>query len=188
MVRRVMHAVIVATVALAVLVAHAAAETLGVAGATDVRVTPQARIIRPFGAALRTAPSSDAPILESLQCGDILPVIGFENGWVQVRDGGNEGWVGGARVSVGQPPAPAACRTSRALFVDTDVTTDVDTGCLSLRTTPSRDARMVACVHNGHAYHVLDGPIDPGTGEDWFEVYSASTGTGWALAEYLYPL
>jgi hypothetical protein len=41
-------------------------------------------------------------------------------------------------------------------------------------------------VADGEA-KIVDGPFDPGTGEDWFEVYSASTGTGWALAEYLYP-
>ncbi len=114
-------------------------------------------------------------------------MVGFENGWVQVVYGDTEGWVGGGRVSVGSPPAPASCRTARALYVDTDVTAYVDSGCLSLRASASREAPMLACVKNGHEYHVLDGPFDPGTGEDWFEVYSASTGAGWALAEHLYP-
>jgi hypothetical protein len=143
-VRHVMHAVIVAVVAFAVLVVGARAETPSAAGTTEVRVTPQARVIKPFGAALRTAPSSDAPIVESLQCGDILPVIGFENGWVQVLDGDIEGWVGGGRVAVGSPPAPGACHTSRALYVDSYVTTNVDSGCLSLWSKPSRQASVLA--------------------------------------------
>ena len=41
---------------------------------------------------------------------------------------------------------------------------------------------------NGHDYTVIDGPFDPGTGEDWFKVTSLTTGPGWALAEYLYPI
>ena len=186
--RRITQASIGAAIAFAVLAAGAGAQTPGAANATDVRVTPQARVIKPFGAALRTDPSSDAPVIESLQCGDILPVIGFENGRVQVLDGDTEGWVGGGRVSVGTPPAQTtACHTSRALYVGEDVVTDVDSGCLSLRATPSREARMLGCVKNNHVYGIVDGPIDPGTGKDWFQVYSASTGAGWSTAEYLYP-
>jgi hypothetical protein len=186
-VRRVMQASVGAVLAFAVLAGGAGAQSPSAAGASDVRVTPQARVIRAFGAALRADPSSDAQIIESLQCGDLLPVIGFADGWVQVQDGGNEGWVGGGRVSVGSPPAQtSACRTSRGLFVGEGATTEVDLGCLSLRATASREARILACVNNGHDYQIVDGPYDPGTGEDWFAVYSASTGTGWSLAEFLY--
>ena len=32
----------------------------------------------------------------------------------------------------------------------------------------------------------MDGPFDPGTGEDWIRVTSASTGTGWVLADHVY--
>jgi hypothetical protein len=187
-VRRFLDAVVLALLGYALLTSGAGAETLSAARATDVRVIPLARVTRRFGAAVRSAPSSDAPVLDNVQCGDILPVIGFEHGWVQVLDGDTESWVGGGRVSVGSPPAPASCRTARALYVDTDIAAYVDSGCLSLRASASREARMLACVKNGHEYHILDGPFDPGTGEDWFEVYSASTGTGWALAKYLYPV
>ena len=46
---------------------------------------------------------------------------------------------------------------------------------------------MLDCVYNGHSYAIVDGPFDPGTGEDWIKVTSPTTGTGWALAENLYP-
>ena len=58
---------------------------------------------------------------------------------------------------------------------------------MSLRDEPARDAAIDACVQNGYQYQIINGPFDPGTGEDWFVVYSQGTGSGWALAEYLYP-
>lgn len=74
-----------------------------------------------------------------------------------------------------------------SIHVGEYVETYVATGCLSLCATPSRSAATLTCVSNGHAYVIVNGPLDPGTGEDWFEVYSSSTGGGWALAEHLFP-
>jgi hypothetical protein len=135
------------------------------------------------------APSSEAATLLSAACGEIWPVVEVQGGWVKVRldDGAGDGWIGGARVSVNSSPRTANCAGSRMLYPGADVYTSVTSGCLSLRTSPSRDASQLACVPNGHDYTVEDGPFDPGTGEDWFNVYSPSTGQGWALAEYLYP-
>jgi len=154
---------------------------------TAVRATPQARIIKPFGAAFRAAPSSDSAVLASLACGAVLRVIGFEDGWVQVLYDDKPGWVGGGRVAVGTPPAPADCDGGYPFWVGQYVGTFVETGCLSLRAAPSRDAQMLACVGSGHEYEIVDGPFDPGTGEDWYAVYSRSTGSGWVLARYLIP-
>lgn len=46
---------------------------------------------------------------------------------------------------------------------------------------------MLTCVENGHRYQIVNGPVGPGTGEDWFEMYSSRTGSGWVLADRLLP-
>jgi len=145
-----------------------------------------ARVTKPFGAAIRTAPDSDAPVVYSSDCGDLWPVLEVRDGWVRVSNGLGDGWIGGGRVAVGSPPAQASCGGAVSLHVGEYVETFVPTGCLSLRATPSRSAAILTCVSNGHAYAIVNGPFDPGTGEDWFEVYSRSTGGGWVLAEHLY--
>jgi hypothetical protein len=63
----------------------------------------------------------------------------------------------------------------------------VPTGCLSLRYSPSRTARYDSCVSNNHVYTIENGPIEV-SGDDWFEVWSPSTGDGWTLAQYLYAI
>ena len=67
------------------------------------------------------------------------------------------------------------------------VSTSVADGCLVLRSRPDTDAPGLACVEDSHRYAVLDGPFDPGSGDDWFRVSSPETGSGWAPAEHLYP-
>jgi len=57
-------------------------------------------------------------------------------------------------------------------------------GCLSLRHAASRSAGFDACVDNGHHYTVVSGPVDVG-GEDWLELTSPDTGSGWSLADFL---
>jgi hypothetical protein len=57
-----------------------------------------------------------------------------------------------------------------------------------LRSRPSREAAVLDCVYNGHTYMIVDGPFEPGTGEDWIKVTSPTTGTGWALADHLFPV
>ncbi|MGE3272547.1 MAG: SH3 domain-containing protein, partial [Chloroflexota bacterium] len=116
------------------------------------------------------------------------PVLATEGGWVKVRTDGGPGWIGGGRVIVRSTPAQLDCSESRFLHVAGYVQTYVPTGCLSLRATPSREARMLACVPNGTEYLVSDGPYDPGTGEDWFLVYSPETGEGWVLADHIYSI
>lgn len=191
--RQVLHALIVATIALAMLAMLASAvraETLGrTAGAPQEgqqRNQLYATVVRQYGAAIRVGPSSDAPIMFSAGCGDIWPVLETSGGWVKVRTDAGSGWIGGGRVVVTTATAFADCSVSRFIYPTGYVTTYVETGCLSLRATPSREAAIRACVKNNHQYMVTDGPFDPGTGEDWFKVTSPSTGSGWVLAEHIY--
>lgn len=185
--KQLMHAIILSAVVIAGVVGGARAmpvnePTSSVAGA-DV----YARVIKPYGAAIRVSPSSDAPIMFHTQCGDIWPVVYEQGGWVRIQAELGAGWIGGGRVAVGSPPPRADCRNARFIFTTGYVETYVPTGCLSLRAQPSRQAAILACVPNGHTYLVTNGPFDPGTGEDWFEVYSRATGPGWSLADHLYP-
>jgi hypothetical protein len=145
-----------------------------------------ATVVKQHGAALRVAPASDATALTILPCGDAWPVLAVQGGWVKLQLPDGSAWVGGGRVAVGSSAKAVDCPTDLPLVIGGDVVTQVDSGCLSLRTRPSRDAAMLDCVDNGHAYTMLDGPFDPGTGEDWIRVTSASTGTGWVLADHVY--
>lgn len=90
-------------------------------------------------------------------------------------------------MAVGSPPPSADCSGGLSLSVGQPVRTYVPSGCLSLRATPSRSAAMLTCVENGWGYQIVNGPVDPGTGEDWFEVYNSRTGSGWVLADHLLP-
>ncbi|MGI8550676.1 MAG: protein kinase domain-containing protein [Dehalococcoidia bacterium] len=151
-------------------------------------------VTKQYGAAIHAAPSSDAPILASAGCDSVLQVLAASQGWYQVRLGAtrstagtaaDSGWVGMARVAVSGSPAPD-CRGAISYRVGAQVLTSVQSGCLSLRQTPARDAPIQACVDNGTRYTVLNGPIEV-NGEDWFEVTSPSVGTGWSLAQFLLP-
>lgn len=188
--RSLLHALIVTTIALAVLASAARAEPLS--GSPAAADTSQqhaglfATVVRDHGAAVRVAPSSAAPIMFNTMCGDVWPALATEGGWVKVRTDTGVGWVGGGRVIVSSSPAAVDCSDARFIFPTGHVQTYVASGCLSLRATPSREGAILACVQNGHRYLVVDGPYDPGTGEDWFKVTSGATGSGWALADHLY--
>ena len=176
--------IVLAFAALLALPSHAlAAEPAAV---HTQRAQQYARVVKPYGAAIRTAPDGDAPIVHSSACGDLWPVLETRNGWVRVTNGVEGGWIGGARVALGSPPA-ADCSGGFSFHVLQEVRTYVPTGCLSLRTAPSRSAAMRTCVANGFYYVIVNGPVDPGTGEDWFEVDSPLTGQGWVLADHLVP-
>lgn len=147
-----------------------------------------ARVAEPFGATIRALPSSEAGVLFNTRCGDTWSVQTVERGWVKVRTEAGSGWIGGSRVVVSSTPPTVDCSDARFMYPTGYASTLVASGCLSLRSRPGADAPTLACVDNGHVYAILDGPFDPGSGEDWFRVSSPSTGTGWALAEHLYPI
>lgn len=139
-----------------------------------------------YGAALRANPSSDAPIQVIVPCGTQLTLVGQTQGWYHVfkTKPAAFGWVGGLRVApLGSAPA-FSCAGAVTYQVGDRVRTHVATGCLSLRSSPSPQAPYVHCVANGHIYAITNGPIEV-AGEDWFGVFSASTGSGWSLARYL---
>lgn len=146
-----------------------------------------ARVVKSFGASVRAVPSSEAAILHSVRCGDTWPVLAVDQGWVKIRTESGTGWVGGSRVAVSSTPPSVDCSDARFIRPAGSASTSVPSGCLSLRSRPSSEATILSCVDNGHLYAVLDGPFDPGTGDDWFRVSSPSTGSGWALGQHLYP-
>jgi hypothetical protein len=210
--RQLRHALIVAAAAAVVLVVVARAESLTQprtesiararptspredAGRSTVRaeIAAQrpvlfARVVKPFGASVRALPSSETAVLFNTRCGDTWPVLAVERGWVKVRTEAGAGWIGGSRVVVSSSPPAVDCSEARFIAPTGYASTFVPTGCLSLRSRPAADAPMLDCVNNGHVYAVLDGPFDPGSGDDWFRVSSPGTGTGWALAKHLYPI
>lgn len=81
---------------------------------------------------------------------------------------------------------PVDCAGAITFQIGQPAITRVQSGCLSLRTDPSRDAAFTHCVSNGHVYTLVNGPLAV-DGEDWFEVTSPSTGAGWCLAQFLLP-
>jgi hypothetical protein len=143
-------------------------------------------VVKQYGAALRVAPSSEADIVVTASCGETLSVVSARDGWYEVYTRAQYLWVGGARVAdVARPPA-FSCREAVTFQVFDTVETFVVTGCLSLRAFASRTAPFEYCVTNGHRYTILNGPIEV-AGEDWFEVWSAETGSGWVLAQFIFP-
>lgn len=145
------------------------------------------RVVRRFGAAIRGAPSSNATIYWIASCNDTFVVTGESNGWWQISLGGGDyGWVGGARVSVGVSPAYGNCANAVTFQIGSIAYAHPER-CLSLRTYPSRDAPYDYCVPWGHAYEVINGPRTSAQGEDWIQVWSPSTGSGWSLANLLSP-
>lgn len=143
-------------------------------------------VIKHFGAALRSAPSSSATIGTVLTCGATLRVEDAAGGWYHVSIENYDGWVGGARVADASNPPAYDCTDAYTFQPRQHGYSYVTTGCLSLRTAASRRAAYRYCVRNFHDYTVLNGPIEV-AGEDWFQVSSRSTGSGWALAVYLLP-
>lgn len=147
-----------------------------------------ATVVKAFGASIRVAPGQDAAGLFNAGCGTLLPVIGVESGWVKVRTPLGDGWVGDGRVVVSDAPAPVDCSGKRTLDKAADARVLVPADCAALQPRPSREADALDCIQTGHRFTVVDGPFDPGTGEDWFKVTSTSTGTGWLPGEFLYPM
>ena len=151
-----------------------------------VRGVEAVRVVRQFGAALCTAPSGEADIVVVAACGETLTVAGENDGWYQVYARARSLWVGKARVENASAPSRPDCTNATTFQINDVVLTQVAQGCLSLRRTPSRDAPYDHCVNNGHRYTIINGPV-AAEGEDWFEVQSASTGSGWVLAQFLRP-
>lgn len=147
---------------------------------------PSVVVVKRYGAALRASASSEAPIETILPCGTRVTLISQHQGWYRVFRASPTaiGWVGGLRVAMAYPAPTYSCAGAVTYQVGDRVRTQVPTGCLSLRSSPSRQASYAHCVANGHIYVITNGPIEV-AGEDWFGVYSSSTGGGWSLARYL---
>lgn len=142
-----------------------------------------------YGAALRASASSDSRVLVMMDCGASLDVIGAQtgDGWFPVRWGGLEGWVGGLRVTSGPAPDAGACAGAPypPYVVGETLYASVQSGCLSIRPTPSANAAIAGCVPSGHPFQLTNGPIEV-SGEDWYGVRSQASGlSGWTRAAYL---
>ncbi|MHB8576459.1 MAG: SH3 domain-containing protein [Dehalococcoidia bacterium] len=136
-----------------------------------------------YGAALRLAPSSDADISTVAACGATFGVAAEQDGWYAVYAANQTLWVGGGRVADAATNVPD-CSDAVTFQVNSVAMVHVQSGCLSLRSAPSRMAAYSQCVEDGHIYTIQSGPLAV-SGEDWFQVWSDSTGDGWVLADYL---
>jgi Bacterial SH3 domain len=165
-----------------------AGDRSAIAARSNVAAPKSLVMYKRFGAALRSAPSSNAKIVHTMPCGTTMRVLGQHNGWYRVTQGSRpyNGWVGGARVADSTNAPAYDCTDAYTFQPYQHGYTYVKTGCLSLRSNPSRAASYAHCVGNLHDYIVTNGPIEV-AGEDWFGVYSRSTGGGWVLAVYLLP-
>jgi hypothetical protein len=151
-------------------------------------------VVKPYGAAVRFSPASDARIAVSVGCGTTLRVLGGSAGWYRVAldaplaiaAGVLEGWVGQLRVADAATAPRPDCAGAVLFRVNDQVMTSVQSGCLSLRETPSRSATILRCVENGTRYAIVNGPIEV-DGEDWFELTDPRIGRGWSLAQFLLP-
>jgi hypothetical protein len=160
-----------------------------VQAAATVQTAPlYATVVKPFGASVRAAPSLEAGGLYNAACGASLQAAAVESGWVKVQTEAGFGWIGTGRVTLGSEPARIDCSGKRFLYSGGEVWAFVPTDCLGLRSRPSGEATALACVANGHLFTVVDGPFDPGDGDDWFKVSSPTTGTGWVQGGQLFPL
>lgn len=143
-------------------------------------------VVKKYGAAMHRQSSSDAPVVETVACGTRLRVFDAASGWYQVEAANQvAGWVGGVRVADAQT-APPDCSGAVTFPVGSSVLSHVQSGCLSVRISPSRNATYAHCVSNGHAFKIINGPVEA-EGDDWFGVTSADTGNGWVLAQFLEP-
>jgi serine/threonine-protein kinase len=151
-------------------------------------------VVKPYGAAVRISPASDARIAVTVGCGATLRVLGASAGWYRVAldatqaiaAGVLEGWVGQLRAADAATTPRPDCTGAVLFRVNDSVVTSVQSGCLSLRETPSRTATILRCVENGTRYAVVNGPIEV-DGEDWFELSDPRIGRGWSLAQFLLP-
>lgn len=144
-------------------------------------------VARPYGAALRESPSSDARIVQVVPCGTPLPPEGESNGWYRVRWQSQDLWVGARRVEAPASVPVGVCAGAVTFQINEMVMASVQSGCLSLRSEPARTAPYQHCVESGYRYTILNGPVEAGD-EDWFEVTSTGTGSGWVLAQFLRPI
>jgi hypothetical protein len=142
-----------------------------------------------YGAALRVSPSSDAAIVMTLGCGSPLQVVSPQDnsGWILIRSDYSQGWIGGVRLRAGSVADPGVCAGAPypPYSLGQYVRALVQTGCLSVRPSPSANASIAGCVESGHYFQITNGPIEVDR-EDWFAVRSTSTGlSGWTRAQYL---
>jgi len=141
-----------------------------------------------FGAALRSQASSDAAVVMMIGCGQAIEKLEeTAGGWFRVRAGGSVGWVGSARVEAGSyvPAGTCAGAPLPPYGLGEIVRAQVQSGCLSIRPSPSTSSAIRACLPSGHALRLTNGPIFT-DGEDWYAVSSVTSGqSGWTRAVYL---
>lgn len=141
-------------------------------------------VIKPLGAPLYNLPFLDAEVVAMAACNERLPVVAAGDGWYQVSARARLLWVPAARVAeVSAAPEPD-CTDAVTFQPFQAVMVSIPDGCLSLRRVPSQGAPFTFCVNSGHAYFLIGGPVEV-DGEDWIQLWSAATGTGWSLARYL---
>ena len=206
--RRLRHALIVAAAAAVVLVVVARAESLTQPRAESIA---QARRLAASDAALdhRRRPSSQRPVLfarVTKPFGASVRVAAVVRGGDHVQHALRRRLAGAERSSAagsrsGPRPGPAGsaaagwssaarrrpvdCSEARVHLPD-GLRLDVRADRLPEPPQPTRRRRADPGLRRQRTrYAVLDGPFDPGSGDDWFRVTSPSTGSGWALAEHL---
>ncbi len=125
------------------------------------------------GLRVHSGPSLGAPVVNAIQRGQHMVVVGKSSGWVKVRlSDGSVGWVSAAYV-----PAKARAASSTTVRKVTKVNTTVggQTTAVAthLRTGPSLNRAIAATLVPGTTYSVI------GSSSGWLHVQLANGRTGW---------
>jgi SH3-like domain-containing protein len=147
------------------------------------------------GADVRAGPSSSAPRLGTVPPGQVLPVVSWQAGWVEVsnRDGSKTGWIYETLLEPSGAPgvqAPAQNSAANSASVPAPVKQQnqgelvkVSTPTGTMRSGPSEDASVLFVFPNGRVFRLVS--RRPG----WVEVKDMSSGqTGWIAESSIVPV
>ena len=125
---------------------------------------------RVSGLRVHAGPSTAAPVVNAVQKGQSMTVIGHNSGWVKVRlSDGSVGWVSSAyaptKHATSAPATIAAARTA--------VGGSTATVAMNVRTGPGLHNGVLATLAPGSSYRVI------GTAHGWLHVQLSNGSTGW---------
>src|SRR5436190_11121813 len=101
-----------------VLALAAGLQSIAITAVHAAAAPQQVVVFKQYGAALHTAPSSDAPVGTIAACGTLFSVTGAQDGWYRVDSAGKNLWVGGARVADAAAPPNYDCGNAATYQID----------------------------------------------------------------------
>lgn len=140
-------------------------ETKAVETNSEIKYTVTADVLN-----VRTGPSTGNDIISKVQEGQVLQVIGEENGWFKVNVNGKTGYVSGDFVTTGENKGTAVQQGTGNYTVNVS--------SLNVRTGPSASHTVVGTVSKGQTVQVV------GEVQDWFKI-NHNGGTGYISKDFV---